>query len=362
MQTKRIKIKLGNISDSGNSDYYREYRLALQEAALLLIKGEIVAFPTETVYGLGADALNEKACQKIFAVKGRPADNPLIVHVAEISEARRLVRDWPETAEICALKFWPGPLTLVLPKAPIIPDIISAGLDTVALRMPSHQVALDLISAAGCPLAAPSANISGKPSPTDGAHVWQDLEGKIPLILDAGNTAYGLESTVLDLTGEIPVILRPGGVTREQLSAELGRVEADLAGDRDGPGLARPKSPGMKYRHYAPSGEIILLEGELEEKADKIAQYLNNRKTGKKVALLCMQETFDILKAKIKQQPDLLYFFGSQKKPGEAASHLFAGLRLCDQQGIDIILAEGMPSEGIGLAFMNRLHKAAGKR
>ena len=349
METKRVKL---------NSENQAE---ALQEAALLLWQGEVVAFPTETVYGLGADALNPMACEKIFQVKGRPADNPLIVHVASVQDAKRIAGKWTKEADICASKFWPGPLTIVLPRGEIIPEIISGGLDTVAIRMPSHPIALALIKAAERPLAAPSANISGKPSPTDGEHVWQDLKGKVPLILDAGKTVYGLESTVLDLSGITPVILRPGGITLEQLEDELGYVELDTGVSGQLQVSAKPKSPGMKYRHYAPEGEIILIHREkhreINGEIEIILQNRNNRKT----ALLCLKETAATLGAEILSEVDFLYVLGSKKKPEEAASRLFEGLRICDEQSIKLILAEEMTTKGIGLAYMNRLNKAAGK-
>ncbi len=351
METKRIDAE---------SPFGKEQ--ALNEGAALLRQGEVVAFPTETVYGLGANALNSSACAKIFVIKGRPADNPLIVHVASVEGARKAVREWPKEADICASEFWPGPLTLVLPKADSVPEIVSGGLQTVAVRIPSHPLALDLIARSRCPIAAPSANISGKPSPTEAEHVWHDLRGKIPLLIDGGKCKVGLESTVLDLTGEIPLILRPGGVTREQLKAVLGKVNVDNGVNNEAKGLFQPKSPGMKYRHYAPQAEIILICGEIEEKAEQFARKLSNKKPGKRIALLCLEETASILSEDTMALADLVFILGSGQKPTEAASRLFEGLRLCDQESIEIILAEGMLEQGIWLAFMNRLQKAAGKK
>lgn len=358
METKRIDVA---IEYEGSS--LREIALeeALREGANLLRQGEVVAFPTETVYGLGADALNGEACKEIFAIKGRPADNPLIVHVTSIEEAKKIVREWPVEAEICAREFWPGPLTLVLPKTEIVPAIVSGDLDTVAVRMPSHPVALALIARAGLPLAAPSANTSGKPSPTDGRHVWQDLQGKIPLLIDAGKCTVGLESTVLDLSGEIPVILRPGGVTLEQLTNVLGRVEIDNGVKGEIETSSPPRSPGMKYRHYAPRGEIFLISGNYQEKVEELDRLLSGKEFGEKVALICLEETVASLRADTLAKADLIFILGSGAKPGEAAGRLFEGLRLCDEENIDTILAEDMPEKGIGLAFMNRLKKAAGK-
>ena len=358
METKRLLI----------DDLARKEQ-ALREAAELIRQGEVVAFPTETVYGLGANALDSSACAKIFEIKGRPADNPLIVHVASVPEAKKLVKDWPLEAEICARQFWPGPLTIVLPKADCIPDIISGGLDTVAIRMPSHPLALELIAKAECPIAAPSANISGKPSPTEGEHVWQDFCGKIPLLIDAGKCKVGLESTVLDLSGKTPLILRPGGVTWEQLAAVLGKVELDPA--VEGGFLIsdslQPKAPGMKYRHYAPQGEIVLISGHKEQRIAQFISRLNNKKASERMALLCFEETAVALReaAGGVSQPaiakaDLVFLLGSRKNMAEAASRLFKGLRLCDQHKIGIILAEAMEEKGIGRAFMNRLKKAAG--
>lgn len=355
METKRIYIT----EENGGKRAAEE---ALNEGAALLRQGEVVAFPTETVYGLGADALNGEACEKIFVVKGRPADNPLIVHVSSVEEARTIVREWPEKAEICAREFWPGPLTLVLPKAGIIPDIVSGGLDTVAVRLPSHPVAQALIAKAERPLAAPSANISGKPSPTDGQHVWQDLQGKVPLIIDAGKCTVGLESTVLDLTGDTPLILRPGGITLEQLVHVLGRVEIDKGVKGELEVSSRPRSPGMKYRHYAPNGEMMLIRGTLREKVKELERRLRDKEPGKRVAVICIEETAARLRAETLAKADLLFILGSGAKPGEAASRLFEGLRLCDQEKIDTIFAEDMAEEGIGLAFMNRLKKAAGQK
>lgn len=364
METKRITIaeKELNINRSKNWET-KDLEEKLQEAAELIKRGEVVAFPTETVYGLGADALNAQACRKIFEIKGRPADNPLIVHIAAKEEAVRITRYWPKEADICSEKFWPGPLTLVLPKGRCIPDAVTGGLDTVAVRMPAHPAALALIRSSGCPLAAPSANISGKPSPTDGEHVWRDLQGKIPLIIDAGKCNIGLESTVLDLSGETPTILRPGGVTREELERELGRVELDkaLLPESKSVQAVKPKSPGMKYRHYAPEGELVLLMGSGAEILAKIKVEINQKESARTIGLLCMKETACLLDEESRQKIDLLFVLGSKGNPQEAASRLFEGLRLCDEHKISYILAEGMDSQGIGLAFMNRLKKAAGK-
>lgn len=239
----------------------------LKEGAEWLRAGELVAFPTETVYGLGANALDASACAKIFEAKGRPQDNPLIVHVWNRDMANSLVKSWTPAAELCVKHFWPGPLTLILPKTALIPDIVTAGLVNAAIRMPSHPVALGLIEAAGFPIAAPSANLSGKPSPTRGSHVWRDMKGKIPLILDAGACQVGLESTVLDMSGDIPTILRPGGITKEQLEEVLGEVRVDTPTENQ-----IPKAPGMKYRHYAPQGELILVSGLQERVVQRIGQ------------------------------------------------------------------------------------------
>ncbi|MHB1653183.1 MAG: L-threonylcarbamoyladenylate synthase [Desulfitobacteriaceae bacterium] len=344
MKTKRVYLDAAHPEEE-----------ALAEAAILLQKGELVAFPTETVYGLGANALDGQACAKIFTVKGRPQDNPLIVHIAEKAEAERLVAHWMDTAELCSEHFWPGPLTLVLPKKPLVPMEVTAGLDTVAIRMPSHPVALGLIKRAGLPIAAPSANLSGKPSPTSGEHVWQDLQGAIPLILDAGICQVGVESTVLDLSGPIPTILRPGGISKEELEKVLGEVQVDHPSE-----IQAPKAPGMKYRHYAPQGDMLLIKGSREKVWERMTEEIAKaHRRLKKVGILCTLESASYLHA---QLPDLLFVLGSDARPEEVASNLFEGLRLCDRQGVDIILAEGIGESGIGLAVMNRLKKAAGQR
>lgn len=364
METKVIIIDIAEILRDKKQSLSGARMIAegLRAAATLLKQGEVVAFPTETVYGLGANALDPVACKKIFSIKGRPSDNPLIVHLASIEEVKKIVLEWPEKAQICAEKFWPGPLTLVLPKAKIVPPLVSGGLDTVAVRIPSNMVALALIRSAGCPIAAPSANISGKPSPTEGKHVWQDFQGKIPLLIDAGPCPVGLESTVLDLSGPIPVLLRPGGVTFEQLSAVLGRVEVDSVENTKGQQFVQPKSPGMKYRHYAPHGEIAIISSLSQEIEENVKKELRKKKTGQKIAFLCMEETVRTLSNRIISEIDLLFILGSREMLEAAASRLFEGLRLCDEQKVEVILVEEMPEKGIGLAFMNRLKKAAGKR
>ena len=344
LETKRVFIEPDNFNPA-----------ILGEAAEILRTGGLVAFPTETVYGLGANALDAQACARIFIVKGRPQDNPLIVHVANRAMADRLVTNWPLAAEKCAGSFWPGPLTLVLPKTALVPDAVTGGLNTVALRMPDHPVAVALIEQAGVPVAAPSANISGKPSPTMGSHVWQDLQGKIPLIVDAGSCDVGLESTVLDVSGDIPVILRPGGIAKEQLEEILGNVEIDKP-------LVNgvPKAPGMKYRHYAPDGEMLLLVGKREKVQQRMVLEIHKAHAqGRKVGILCSLESASHLHS---QLPDLLFVLGSLEHPQDVASSLFAGLRLCDERKMDLILAEGVDEGGLGLAIMNRLQKASGHR
>ncbi|HZK85917.1 MAG TPA: L-threonylcarbamoyladenylate synthase [Desulfosporosinus sp.] len=326
----------------------------IKEGATWLQAGELVAFPTETVYGLGANALDDSACAKIFEAKGRPRDNPLIVHVCSRAMANNLVANWTPEAELCVQHFWPGPLTLVMSKTAMVPDVVSAGLANVAIRMPSHPVALRLIEATGLPIAAPSANLSGKPSPTRGSHVWRDMKGKIPLILDAGACKGGLESTVLDVSGGIPTILRPGGISREQLEAVLGEVRVDTPSETQ-----PPKAPGMKYRHYAPHGEMILMSGSTERIIQRMGHEIQKGHARlKKVGVLCSLESAPFLHNRL---PDLLFVLGSKDRLEEVASNLFEGLRLCDERGMDLILAEGVEDSGLGTAIMNRLQKASGK-
>lgn len=344
MQTKRSSI----------NRVHPEAQL-LKEGAEWLKAGELVAFPTETVYGLGANALDAGACAKIFAAKGRPQDNPLIVHVCDRAMANPLVRNWTPAAERCVEHFWPGPLTLILPKTALVPDIVTAGLDNVAIRMPSHPVALGLIEEAGFPVAAPSANLSGKPSPTRGSHVWRDMKGKIPLILDGGACEVGLESTVLDVSEGIPTILRPGGTTKEQLEEVLGEVRVDT------PSVNQvPKAPGMKYRHYAPQGELFLVSGLQERVVQRIGHEIQRGHARfKRVGVLCTLESAPYLQNCF---PELLFVLGSKARPQEVASNLFEGLRLCDERKMDLILVEGIEEEGLGSAVMNRLQKAADRR
>ncbi|HBV86708.1 MAG TPA: threonylcarbamoyl-AMP synthase [Desulfosporosinus sp.] len=327
----------------------------LKEGAEWLKAGELVAFPTETVYGLGANALDAFACAKIFEAKGRPQDNPLIVHVCNRSMANRLVKDWTSAADLCVQHFWPGPLTLILPKTALVPDIVTAGLENVAIRMPSHPVALGLIKETGFPIAAPSANLSGKPSPTRGSHVWRDMKGKIPLILDAGACEVGVESTVLDVSGGVPTILRPGGITKEQLEEVLGEVRVDAPSENQ-----IPRAPGMKYRHYAPQGELILVSGLRERVVQRMGQEIQKGHARlKRVGVLCTFESASFLH---NWTPDLLFVLGSKDRPQEVASNLFEGLRLCDDRRMELILVEGIEEGGLGSAVMNRLEKAAGKR
>lgn len=327
----------------------------LKEGAEWLRSGELVAFPTETVYGLGANALDASACMKIFEVKGRPQDNPLIVHVSDRAMVNSLVEGWTPEAELCVQHFWPGPLTLVLPKTTLVPDVVTAGLLNVAVRMPSHPVALRLIEETGVPIAAPSANLSGKPSPTIGSHVWRDMKGKIPLILDAGACQVGLESTVLDLSGEVPTILRPGGITKEQLEEILGEVRLYTPMQNQ-----IPRAPGMKYRHYAPQGDMKVIVGLQERVIQRMGQEIQKGHARlKRVGVLCTLESAPFLHYRL---PDLLFVLGSRNRPEEVASNLFEGLRLCDERGMNIIIAEGIQEGGLGTAVMNRLQKASGHR
>ncbi|PRY82104.1 L-threonylcarbamoyladenylate synthase [Alkalibacterium olivapovliticus] len=322
----------------------------IDEAADWLKKGEVVAFPTETVYGLGADATNESAVQKIYAAKGRPRDNPLIIHISSLSQMKEFVTEIPEKAELVMSHFWPGPCTIVLKKKGPLAQSVTNGLDTVGIRMPDHPVALSLIEKAGVPLAAPSANSSGKPSPTTAQHVINDLNGKISGVIDGGPTGVGLESTVLDLTDpKRPTILRPGGVSYEELTEVLGRVYID--GHLEDATQA-PKSPGMKYRHYSPDKPVYILPVNGEQAA-AIIEGLKNE--GHQIGLLVSDQSLKFLRSK----DTVVFSLGDKSKPSEAASRLYDGLRVLDQSEVTVILAEPYDSSGIGRAYMNRLEKAA---
>lgn len=316
----------------------------LQECAEILKSGGLVAFPTETVYGLGASAFLDEAVKKIFIVKGRPGDNPIIVHISNLSQLSLVAREVPEKARLLAEKFWPGPITLILPKAKAIPNSVTANLDTVAVRMPSHPVARKLIEIAG-PIAAPSANLSGKVSPTRAEHVIADLYGKIEAIIDGGNTHIGLESTVVGNLKDVPVLLRPGGVTLEMLEAVVGHVEVHAVA-RGETEASFAISPGMKYRHYSPDAKVILVE---TSASARIFEIFEKERRQCKAALLLFS----------RQRKGADIFVGSKGSMEEYAKNLFRLLRELDKRGYESIVVEGVEEKGIGLAIMNRLRKSA---
>ncbi len=323
------------------------------QGAKLIQAGELVAFPTETVYGLGANGLNGEAVAKIFAAKGRPADNPLIEHIAKKSDVRQLWSRMPKQAAILMDTFWPGPLTLVAPKSDMVPDEVTAGLDTVAVRLPQNKTARALIAKAGVPIAAPSANRSGRPSPTTAQHVLDDLGGRIPLILDGGPCKYGVESTVLSLVGE-PTILRPGAITREMLAALIGevRVSESILNPMKAGEVA--ESPGMKYQHYAPTAEVIVIQGTPEQTAKRInTLYRAAEAEDRLVEIAATQQTKQFYKGK------RFTVLGDRNEPETLCASLFSALREMDTRA-ELILAEGIPAEDEGLAYMNRLLRAAG--
>ncbi len=323
----------------------------IAQAAALLRGNEVVAFPTETVYGLGANAKSTDAVKKIYEAKGRPSDNPLIVHIADISQLDGLTGPAPDKAKILMKRFWPGALTLILPCKPgALSPRVTAGLDTVAVRMPDHPLALALIRAAGLPIAAPSANLSGKPSPTKAEHVAHDLDGRIAGMMDGGSTGIGVESTVLSCAGETPVLLRPGGITKEQIEAEIGPILVDkgLADQNE-----KPISPGMKYTHYAPSAPLVISEGSPERIQMLIQEY---QQGGKRVGVLTTEENADFYSA------DYVKSCGRRDQLETVAAALYDALRSFDEEKVDFIIAESFPDTGVGLAIMNRLMKAAGGR
>ncbi len=329
----------------------------LCRAAQILRDGGLVAFPTETVYGLGANALDSTAAERIYAAKGRPSDNPLIVHISCMDELGPLVKYIPPAALKLAGAFWPGPLTMVFPKADIIPAATSGGLDTVAVRMPSSPVANRLIALAKIPVAAPSANLSGRPSPTRAEHVREDLDGKIDMIIDGGPVGIGLESTIVDVSGEKPVLLRPGAITMEMLEDILGEVDTDPAVTGPVGDTVHPKAPGMKYRHYAPRAELTLFEGDGERVADEInRRAAAAEREGKLAGIICTDESRDLYHA------GLIKSLGTRADERTIAHNLFAILREFDDCGADVIFGECFEREQIGAAVMNRLMKAAGYR
>jgi L-threonylcarbamoyladenylate synthase len=328
----------------------------IQMAAEIIRKGGLVAFPTETVYGLGADALNAEAVLGLFEAKRRPLDNPPIVHVAEAAEVERLVQSVPPKARLLMERFWPGPLTLVFKRAEIVPKVTVAGLDTVAIRMPKHPVALALIRQSRCPIAAPSANLAGKPSPTTAQHVFEDLDGRIDAIIDGGAARIGVESTVVDLSSDPPMLLRPGGTPFEALKAVMAdiRLHPFVQSEQELP-LEKTRSPGMKHKHYAPKAEVVLVEGDVPAVLEKIQELTESyMREGKKVGVLATDET------KANYRANVVASLGSRHNLDAIAQSLFRLLREIDAQNVDVIVAEGVPSEGLGLAVMNRLRKASG--
>jgi L-threonylcarbamoyladenylate synthase len=352
MQTEIIKI------DPHDIDKYK-----IIKAAKLIADGELVAFPTETVYGLGADALKPAASEKIYAAKGRPSDNPLIVHISKFEDLVSIAKEVPESAKKLADRFWPGPLTMILQKNEKVPYETTGGLDTVAIRMPNNDIALRLIEESGCLIAAPSANTSGRPSPTTASHVSEDLGGRIAMIIDGGPVGIGIESTIIDLTERQPMVLRPGYITGDMLEEALGEEvlidpaiiasenhDSDIAG-------AKPKAPGMRYRHYAPRAQMIIVEGEeasVVRTINKLAE--SDKSEGKKTGVIAAKETAAQYIA------DYVADIGAREDEDSIARHLYATLRDFDDREVDIIYSESFDTPRIGQAIMNRLLKAAGHK
>ena len=332
----------------------KDIKEGVKKAAEIIKRGGLVAFPTETVYGLGANGLDENAVPKIYEAKGRPSDNPLILHISKLDEIEDIVKEIPKSALILAEEFWPGPLTMVFKKSERIPYRTTGGLESVAIRMPSNKIARELIKTAGVPIAAPSANSSGRPSPTKAAHVIYDLDGKIDMVIDGGEVDIGIESTIVDVTGEVPVILRPGFITEKMLSEAIGRVEIDevvksLSPDKD----LKPKAPGMKYRHYAPRGKMTIYKGSHSKVVERINEEISKLE-GKKTGVLATDETKSYYKA------DIIISLGSREDGESIAHNLFDALRKFDDDDVEFIYSEGFDENKLGFAIMNRLHKSAG--
>ena len=328
----------------------------IEEAGNVLKQGGLVAFPTETVYGLGADALKEEAAKKTYAAKGRPSDNPLIVHIADYEDLKKVAVNIPPETDALAAHFWPGPLTMIFEKSESVPYGTTGGLDTVAVRMPSDPIAAALIRAAGGFVSAPSANTSGRPSPTTAEHVRVDLEGKIDMILDGGPVGIGLESTIVDFTEEIPTILRPGYINQEMVRRVIGQVQMDR-GLIQADSKVKPKAPGMKYRHYAPKADLTVVEGSPKAVQEKICALVEEKiRAGEKVGVIATEES-------IKAYPEgIVKCIGTRADEESIARHLFAVLREFDDCGVTYIYSEAFDTPQMGQAIMNRLMKAAGQK
>ena len=332
----------------------------ISEASEILRKGGLVAFPTETVYGLGGDAKDKEASRKIYAAKGRPSDNPLIVHIARFSQLQEISKDLPENAKKLADAFWPGPLTMVVNKNEVIPYETTGGLDTVAVRMPNNPIALALIEESGCMIAAPSANTSGRPSPTKASHVYEDLSGKIDAILDGGAVDIGLESTIVDLTEDVVTILRPGYINMEMLKEVVGEVRIDpgiVYNDKGTTSGAKPKAPGMRYKHYAPKGDLTIISGDEDKVVAKINELAKQAiESGSKVGIIATSETAD------RYSEGQILVIGDRSDEGSIAHNLYDILRKFDELGVDLIYSESFATPNMGQAIMNRLLKAAGQK
>ena len=327
----------------------------IEEAGRIIRAGGLVAFPTETVYGLGGDALSAASSEKIYRAKGRPSDNPLIVHIADIRAIDDIAAYVPRSAYALAEAFWPGPLTMIFKKTDLVPKETTGGLDTVAVRFPSHPVAKEFIRASGGYVAAPSANVSGRPSPTSAVHVLEDMDGRIDMIIDSGQCEIGLESTIVDMTEDVPVILRPGYVSEKMLTEVLGAVNKDPAVFGDKPSDAPPKAPGMRYRHYAPKGTLTIVSGQREEVAAFIREKTAEKDGGKRYGVIACSQNVAMY-----PDADLVADAGSMDDEKEIASRLYDVLRRCDDENIDVIFSEEFDTPEMGQAIMNRLIRAAG--
>lgn len=352
MTRTQCETRIGKLGRSPEEDAE-----IFREAGEILRSGGLAAFPTETVYGLGGNGLDAAAAGKIYAAKGRPSDNPLILHIAREKELEPLVEEIPPSARLLMASFWPGPMTLIFKKSRIVPQTVTGGLDTVAIRMPSHPAAQALIREAGVPIAAPSANTSGRPSPTSAAHVAEDLMGKIDMIIDGGEVPIGLESTILDMTGDIPVILRPGYISREAVIRCCGECGVDPAILTKPSADLRPKAPGMKYRHYAPKAELTIVEGPEKAVAAAICRLTEEAAAkGRKTGILCTEETRSYY------PPEMVKCAGTRKEEESIAHNLYRCLREFDEEGTEMVCSESFREGELGSAIMNRLVKAAGYR